>query len=138
MNTINGLKALPGIIQQYESEIEQLEYKKQQCYKPIVDIIAEVFKNEMRWCYIDDIDIRSNVHFAFRYYTDDECEGTYEYPLEAFVSAETLSKHIVDENEKAAKAAIALKEEEEQKTKDGIAALEREQYERLKKKFEGS
>ena len=138
MNTIGGLKALPGIIQQYESEIEQLKYKMAQCQKPIKDIIQAVFRDQMGWAYIDDIEIGNNVHFVIRYHSDDECEGTYNYPLEAFISAETLLNHIVDENEKKAKAAIALKEEEGRKAQKNVEVWEREQYERLKKKYEGA
>lgn len=141
MNTVEGLKALPSILQRLLDKRDELQLTIDDCYKPFRDVIKEVFNTEMSWCYIDDIDIglsNSNVCFCLRYRSDDECEGTYNYPIEAFVSADALRKYISDE---------AIKEQERLQVKraaDKLAAEkqreidERETYLKLKHKFEGA
>lgn len=141
MNTIEGLKLLPSTINRLLEKRDELQLTIDECYKPFRDIIKEVFNNEMSWCYIDDIDIGvsdSNVCFCLRYRSDDECEGTYSYPIEAFVSADVLRKYISD---------AAIKEQERLQVKREADKLafekqrendERETYLSLKKKFEGA
>lgn len=106
MNTIDGLKALPNIIKILLDDRDEIQLKIDACYKPFRDIIKEVLVVARGGSvYINDIDIGvgdNNVCFTLRYYSDDECEGTYSYPIEAFVSTDTLVKYIMDLNERKA------------------------------------
>lgn len=141
MNTIDGLKALPSIIEKLLNDRDAIQLQIDECYKPFRDIIQEVLvvKIHDNFVYIDDIDIGvgdKNVCFALRYNSDDECEGTYSYPIEAFVSADTLWEYITEQNMQKAKAEIAKKEHNERMAKKALEEAERETYEKLKKKFE--
>lgn len=105
MNTIDDLKKLAGIIEKLRNDKKAIELQIADCYMPFKEIIKEVIKevllNVDGYLYIDDIDIvNENLCFALRYCYDDECEGTYSFPIESFVSADTLRKHIWNESSK--------------------------------------
>jgi hypothetical protein len=142
MNTVEGLKALPNIIKILLDDRDEIQLKIDACYKPFRDIIKEVLVVARGGSvYIDDIDIGvgdSNVCFALRYHSDDECEGTYSYPIEAFVSADTLVRYIMELNERKAQEELAKKAHNERWAKKQLEDAERMQYLRLKDKFEGS
>lgn len=142
MNTIEGLKKLPSIIEKLLDERAVIQGQIDECYKPFRDIIVEVFLHGKEWgggLYVDDIDIgigEENVSFCIRWRNDDECESTHSYPIEAFVSADTLKEYLVEQNIRNAKAELAKKAHNEWWAKKHLEEAERATYEQLKKKFE--
>ena len=138
MNTVEGLKALPHIIKLLLDKRDELQTTIDECYRPFREIIQEVFLVD-GYLYVDDIDIGvgdENVSFALRYRSDDECEGTYSYPIEMFVSTDTLRKYIEGEKVRKEQEKNALAEYKERMANKHLEDIEREQYEKLKKKFE--
>jgi hypothetical protein len=141
MNTIEGLKALPNVINNLLDQRDAIQEQIDACYKPFRDIIEEVFCQELKSCYIDDIDIgvgESKICFALRYSWDDECEGTYSYPIESFVSAQTLRKYISDQIIEKQRQAEEKKEALRLAAETQREKAEKEMYLTLKKKFEGA
>jgi len=109
MNTIDGLKALPSILNNLLDQRDAIQLQIDACYKPFMEIIQEVLVDPMikgRYApsfYISDIDIwvhEGYVCFCIRDHLgkyDDAVVGTYKYPIEAFLSVDTFRKHIANE-----------------------------------------
>ena len=142
MNTIEGLKKLVIILNDLFDKRDSIHSQIDGCYKPFKDIIKKVFIHNKEYgsgFYIDDVSFdEDEVSFAIRWNNDDEIESTHCYPIESFVSAETLTKYLCNEQEKKAKAEIKKKQYNEYMAKKYLEEAERETYEKLKKKFEGA
>lgn len=141
MNTIEGLKKLPSIIQKLLIERDSIQSQIDGCYKPIIDIIKEVFIEQAKWWYINDNDIDMDieyVRFSFRDRYDDEIVDTHSFPIETFVSADTLRKFIADKEKRKLEAKLAKEAHNLLMAKKALEESERATYLALKKKFEGT
>ena len=116
-NTIEGLKKLAVILNDLFDKRDSIHSQIDDCYKPFNDIIEKVFIHNREYgngLYIDDMSFdEDGVSFDIRWREDDEVESRHFYPIEAFISAETLTKYLCDEQEKKAKAELAKKEHNE-------------------------
>ncbi len=99
-NTIEGLKKLAVILNDLFDKRDSIHSQIDDCYKPFKDIIGEVMIGEQTSpkLYVDNIVVgEDSVCFVIRNFMgmyDDEVTGTYKFPIEAFVSADTLRNHI--------------------------------------------
>jgi len=106
MNTIDGLKQLPSIINNLLDRRDDIQLQIDACYRPFREIIQEVLVDPMvkGRCspsfYISDMDIGVSEEYVCFYIRDhmgiydDQVVGTYKFPIEAFVSADALRNHI--------------------------------------------
>jgi hypothetical protein len=110
MNTIDGLKAIPNVLNILLDERDAIQGQIDSCYKPFRDIIQEVMidpyaKGLAPSLYVDDMDIGISedfVCFCIRDHLgtyDDQVVGTYKYPIYAFVTATDLRTYIANEKE---------------------------------------
>lgn len=144
MNSIEGLKKFLSIVERLRDDMDNVQSQIDACYRPFRDIIVEVFLHSKEWgngLYLDDTDIGvsdNDVSFVIRWRCDDEVESSHCFPIEAFVSAQTLSQFMCDRNEAEAKAKIAKEEHNKRYAEKALEESERANYEKLKKKFEGA
>lgn len=137
MNTIEGLKQLPSIVQKLLNERDTIQGQIDVCMKPIEDICKEVFNASHK--YVDNVSIcEENVSFCMRDIYDQEILDSYSFPIETFVSADTLRKYIDDKKKQEDEAKLAKEEHNKRMAEKALAESERETYEKLKKKFEGT
>jgi hypothetical protein len=99
-NTIEGLKKLAVTLNDLFDQRDSIRSQIDACYKPFKDIIEKVFIHNKEYgscLYIDDVSFdEDEVRFVIRWNNDDdnEIESIHCYPIEAFISAETLTKFI--------------------------------------------
>lgn len=141
MNTIEELRALPKIVANLEQKKCEIQGQIQEYYKHFEGIIKEVFIHINQWgsrSSIGSLEISDGfVKFIVYPYDDYDGEG-YTFPIDTFLSAETLKNYIEEENkriEEENKKIEKLKKEQNEKER---YECDRRIYERLKKQFEGT
>ena len=139
MNTIEELRALPKIVENLEQKKWDIQGQINKYYNPLEKIIEEVLNLSKRNLILGELELIDNfVKFDVICNEDDSLYDRYRFPIDTFVSTETLKNYIEEENkriEEENKKIEKLKKEQDEKER---YECDRRIYERLKKQFEGT
>ena len=128
-NTIDGLKQLVICLRNNSEELKIVQEKRHTLITPLHECIYGAFRYGS--IDLDSIDVDfSGKHISFKIDNFEDCSDFYTFPIECFVSSQTLSDYHMEKIETAKKEEIRRAEEDDAKE-------EHELYMKLKEKFEG-